>query len=624
MRHKEHPNTSSNNKIGDLIRLVGYWVDALDALPADIQRRYSEMKYGEVAAGNWWVNLLADVLLKDATMADFIAQYGEIYLASSAYGAVPTAAANLTEALAEVLTAAGWKVKAFKIHRQGGFERTNYGALGESARRRAMRKRKLALTPDAVTALHGKCVLVMDDIRCTGMHEREIVTLFANEVALGALAFAYCIGFKDVANAAAEEQLNHVAIKNPSDLMPWFGESSDQPRLNARMLKFILLQRPDQLDLFLKEIGTAHALRLYHAALSADGYFDKPSFKIGFRFLEEWLFRSGEITSRASFTVRNQLENKIVVWNVANSAGSGFLCAETGRDLSSAVALYSRFKFGDVDAIVALAKALTEKMLDALEAGGSLREMFELAKIRGEFVSLTAPGVRNVVSASNFLMREVGLRVNVWLTENGLPTMIVRTLGRLSSGRANYAELTAKERGLREKTTQTIIPQSEYEAFPSHVIFLDDIEVTGNTANRAKERSLSAGARSFHSLFVFRVDPELARQDAGIEHRMNHFEVSRQLDASAGNLLRHTDYQPVQRMLRLLLQPDNRGLLPGFLQAYVADHVLMRLYLGAMGNDYLWIHAAHPGERGDYGRSLDLMKQELKSRGLLDSRGMPV
>jgi hypothetical protein len=406
-------------------------------------------------------------------------------------------------------------------------------------------------------------------------------------------------------------------------LLSLFETAGDGPWINARMLKFILLQSPDALGSYCARIGKGHCLRLYRAALSADGYFDKPRFREGFRALEEWLVQAGGIERRESYSVRNQSDGKVVGWNVTKAADGSFVCAETGADLTEEIGRYSRFKFGDVEAIHILAKALAAKMMAALQIEGSLREMFERAAANGEFVCLTAPGVRNVVSASNFLMREVGLRVNVWLTQQGLPTMVIRTLARLSSGRANYAELSAKQRRSRDKTTQTVIPSSEYKEFPCHVIFLDDVEVSGQTSRRAKEMSLKAGALSFHHIFAFRVDPVLGQQDAGVEHAMNHFAVKTGLDKTLAGILAHPDYQPVQRMVRLLLHPRNQTHLYDFLRENGTDTVLLRIYLGAMANDYLWISPAEPRDRGVYAPSLELLRRILQERGLLDVNGLP-
>jgi PRTase ComF-like len=283
--------------------------------------------------------------------------------------------------------------------------------------------------------------------------------------------------------------------------------------------------------------------------------------------------------------------------------------------------MYSRFKFGDIPALHAMVQMLTAAIITDLESGGQLSKVFELARDNGDFISLTAPGVRNVISASNQLAREVGLRVNAWLALQGMPTMIIRTLGRLSSGRANYAALSAKQRATEAKTTQTIIPRSEYQDFPSHVIFLDDVEVTGTTCNRARQKSLKAGALSFHAIFAFKVDPAQASHDASIEHRMNQCVITGRLDAGLAEVLQDVDYQPVQRMLRLLLQPDNRATLQDFLKAHVSDRILQRIFLGAMANDYLWIHAEALGVQGEYGPSLEIMADEMRARRVLDASG---
>ena len=104
---------------------------------------------------------------------------------------------------------------------------------------------------------------------------------------------------------------------------------------------------------------------------------------------------------------------------------------------------------------------------------------------------------------------------------------------------------------------------------------------------------------------------------------MNHFFVSRKLDANIGFLVKNVDYQPVQRMLRVLLHPENRDDLLSFLDEYVSDEVLIRVYLASMANDYLWIHAPNRGGTGEYGPSLVLMRTYMADRGLLDERGWP-
>ena len=66
---------------------------------------------------------------------------------------------------------------------------------------------------------------------------------------------------------------------------------------------------------------------------------------------------------------------------------------------------------------------------------------------------------------------------------------------------------------------------------------------------------------------------------------------------------------------------SNSADLPTFLQNYVSDRILTRLYLGAMANDYLWIHADAPGKLGEYAPSLQIMANIMQQRELLAADG---
>ena len=319
---------------------------------------------------------------------------------------------------------------------------------------------------------------------------------------------------------------------------------------------------------------------------------------------------------------RNLLKGTTSFLKIACGPAGEFVEVGSGRGLADELRSYSRMKFGDVEAIQWSAGKLAGKVIEELKGGGSLREMFEVAGAAGEHVYLTAPGVRNVISASNRLMRQTALRVNAYLALEGLPTMICKPLTRLGSGRANYAQLSAEGRKGRHKTTKSIVPRSDFEEHGIHVVFLDDVEVTGATVERAKTRSLEAGARSFHSLFALQVDPDVAAKDPGIEHRMNQFEVVGGLDDVLLRILSHDDYQPVQRMLRLLLHPKNRPQLSDFVAA-VKNPILLRLYTCALSNDYLSIRTDQdPNHSPLYADSVHILRMVLHNSGFVDQQGL--
>ncbi|MFN8394529.1 MAG: phosphoribosyltransferase family protein [Bacteroidia bacterium] len=624
MRHKEHPQRNINGQWPVALRIVLHGMRRLDDLSDAARKSFSEMKYGSPEAIEAWGTALSDAILQNPEVKALVASHGGLAIASSAYGSVPTAAKALKNVAAQHLKDAGWQVDIFHIQRSGGFERTNYGALQERTRERVMRHRKVALSAETAASLKDKVILIVDDLRCTGAHERAIEAMIHSQVEGARLIFAYCVEFEGEMPAGTEETLNHSAIQSFDDLLLMVKGREGALTLNARLLKYVLLQPNAEVDAYIDAAGRSASLELYRAAMSSDGYFDKSRFQKGFKALEEGLLRRGWTDRRESLDAQNALQGKLVRWNVSESQPGVFLDAGNGGSLDVEIARYSRFKFGDVEAIQQLGRELAGVVIAALERGGSLRTVFEQAGERDEFVSITAPGVRNVVSASNFLMREVAQRVNLWLSHYRLPTMAIRTLGRLRSGRDNYAQLSSKGRAERDLRTQTLVPRSEYQAYPSHVIFLDDVEVTGQTVNRAREESLSAGALSFHAIYVFRVEARQAAQDPGIEHRMNQAVVTGGLDEVVAEILGHPDYQPVQRMLRLLLHPRNREELGGFLADAVGDVVLTRLYVGAVGNDYLWINGEAAGELGLYGASVEILRGEMLRRGLVDVEGLLV
>lgn len=315
------------------------------------------------------------------------------------------------------------------------------------------------------------------------------------------------------------------------------------------------------------------------------------------------------------------MSDKNYVKKIALDNRSNFVCAETGDIVNSFIGEYSRFKFGDVSAISSLSSATAEMIIKVLEEGGEIRAVFERAKNRGEFLYMQSPGIRNVASSSNHLMIEVASKVNVWLARNGLPTVIKKTIGRLASGIPNYAELSLEDRKSRLKTTVSLMPGSDYSTWPINVIFIDDAEVTGCTLDRARAACLNSGALSFNPFFLLRVEQSHAQKDAAIENLMNHRFINGSLDDSVAAVLAHPNYQPVQRMLRLLLNKQNRKELFDFAMFKVPGQNLIRVYLAALSNDYLNITS---GGTSLYSKSLEIVTAVLKEKGLIDESGVPL
>jgi hypothetical protein len=97
---------------------------------------------------------------------------------------------------------------------------------------------------------------------------------------------------------------------------------------------------------------------------------------------------------------------------------------------------------------------------------------------------------------------------------------------------------------------------------------------------------------------------------------MNQFAVVGGLDEIVSEIVSHRDYQPVQRMLRLLLHPRNRVDWDEFASTNISENSLLRIYVAALSNDYHLI--TQPGESvGLYAPSLSILANVLEKKGLI-------
>ena len=148
-----------------------------------------------------------------------------------------------------------------------------------------------------------------------------------------------------------------------------------------------------------------------------------------------------------------------------------------------------------------------------------------------------------------------------------------------------------------------------------HVIFGDDVLVTGSTADKVLYESMRSGAKSFHAIYPVAIDPRVALVDASVEDRLNSVAVKQQLDDTVAELLSARDYQPILRTLRLLFGEGNRESLAAFLPKVPAP-TWLRLYKSALGNEFLSQPQCAP--------SLVLLREYLTNGGLLNINGRAI
>lgn len=287
----------------------------------------------------------------------------------------------------------------------------------------------------------------------------------------------------------------------------------------------------------------------------------------------------------------------------------------TGEDKAEVAARYSRMKFGDVNEVQRFGKEIADKLIaeiDDLE--NPLRGILERAGNLYEFVTMVIPGSRNVDSVSTFLYEEVVQRVNVALTLRGLPTIVLVKFGSLLANVENYALLPEALRVEYMKRPTDMLPGKDYFVNPIHMIFGDDIYITGTASRKIGESSVANGALSYTTLFAISIDPEVAKVFPQVEMRINTCGMSGKLDDAVAEIVNDRRFRPVQRMVRLFLTPENREELPLYLGRMVSDDALLKLYRAAMGNDYFCT--------SKYVDSVKLVMAEVIRRGLADENGL--
>ena len=295
---------------------------------------------------------------------------------------------------------------------------------------------------------------------------------------------------------------------------------------------------------------------------------------------------------------------------------SRFADMHTGADASALARRYSRAKHGSIEDIRYLASLVIHALSAALDdPHNPWRRLFETAGLGGESVAMLTTGWRNVPSTANVLYALVVEQINVKLAGLGLPTMIEIKLPRIAPPCEDYASLSTEERQRISLTQDHVIPASNFYRWSAvHVIFGDDVLVTGSTADKIFVHSMRSGARSFRAIYPLALDPALALLDPAVEERLNKVAVTGAFDESVADFLSHPDNVPILRSLRLVFSAQNRAQLGLHLQRVPARKWLA-LYVSALNNEFL----RQPACR----ESLALVRQHLIRQQLLDDDGKP-
>ena len=204
--------------------------------------RYSRYKYGSVAAAETFARALGAAFCE---AHQEVALAPRLLMASSPYAHVPAAATALARGLQPVLNAARAAnrldpVPLLRVDRIAA-SAGDYGTLSAQARDLHMAANVLSFRRFPPEQVRGAHLLVVDDVRVTGAHQRCLMRA-SEAMPFAARTFLYIAAFPGQPSGcfdpAQEDALNHAAVET-LDQLAEIVEAEDFA-WNVRVCKFTL------------------------------------------------------------------------------------------------------------------------------------------------------------------------------------------------------------------------------------------------------------------------------------------------------------------------------------------------------------------------------------------------
>lgn len=310
------------------------------------------------------------------------------------------------------------------------------------------------------------------------------------------------------------------------------------------------------------------------------------------------------------------LFNGQAVSYLTRDANGHFVHVDDRSDAQALARRYSMAKYGSIADIRFFAGMMIRMLRQQLDAPDSpLSRMFNAARANDEQVVMLTTGWRNVPSTANILYDIVVEQINITLAYRALPTIISIKLPRIAPPCENYASLSLEERERVSAFQDHVLPAENFYKWPGvHVLFGDDVLVTGATADKVYAHAICNGAKSFMAIYPMLLDPLLALSAPATEEVLNTTRASGRLDDTFAEILGHHDYVPILRSLRTLLDQHNRDALADFLPCIPLQN-LRKLFVSALNNEFL----ADARCRA----SLEIIQHYLIRSHVLDTEGIP-
>jgi hypothetical protein len=249
---------------------------------------YSSFKYGCNKTTSKYGEMLAML---------FLAQYGmmleteehvsNIVIVSSPYKYAPTASSYLMMFFKKHVN--DWlatknlpSINSVKVHRNNLFQ-GDYATLNETDRELIFNDCQLYIDHNKIK---DKKVIIIDDIRITGSHQRKLSSLM-NGVASEIYFLYIAVMNHEISKSfpQVEDQINHSYVISIKDVFHFI--MKDQFFINARICKYILQETNTfHLTSLLIKLPPSHLRDIYKACIG-DGYYNMKRYRKNFLLIEK-------------------------------------------------------------------------------------------------------------------------------------------------------------------------------------------------------------------------------------------------------------------------------------------------------------------------------------------------
>jgi len=241
---------------------------------------YSRFKYGDVSVAKRYGAQLAESLVRHFGSID---DDGQLVISASAYKSLPTAAQAVADATADALARSGLDVQRGRVYRETLTE-GDYGDMSLEERQHWMNKNGLWVKDADFVGRH---VVIVDDVRISGSHERSITAMF-DKIPHRSLALVHVLKLNPelaLADPRIEHRMNHHAVRTLDDLLT-LTKLETGHHLNARFVKFVLSQPASDVRRFARRLSPELLDALHEGAIS-DGYPSMLTYADGFQAVDQ-------------------------------------------------------------------------------------------------------------------------------------------------------------------------------------------------------------------------------------------------------------------------------------------------------------------------------------------------